>query len=106
MSYTVKLAIFPPFKAHVTYEAVDGRFDTIIDASRAAEEMLRPVTESELRELFPHLQVRSEDAVERPIVAIAVPSTEVHGYVVYDEAGSEVWNWTTLDAAVTLAAER
>ena len=104
MSYTVKLAIFPPWKAPVPYKTLGETFATMAEASSAGEKVLAPITERELAELAPRIRPRSERVGERWVTAIAVPEEEVHGFVIYDEAGVEAFNWTTLDAAMAGAA--
>ena len=104
MSYTVKLAIFPPWKAPLPYATLAGSFATTREAAEAGAEALAPVTERELTELASDLQTQSEYAGERRLVSIAVPEGAVHGYLIYDETGVEVFNWTTLDVAVERAA--
>lgn len=106
MSYTVKLAIFPPWKAPVPYETLDGIFTTIEAASGAAEQVLSPITERELAEFASDFRPTSERVGEGRITSIAVPDGAVHGFVIYDEAGVEVFNWTTLDVAVDRAAAK
>ncbi|MDF2116845.1 hypothetical protein PY365_14770 [Roseiarcaceae bacterium H3SJ34-1] len=106
MSYTVKLALFPAWKAPSPYETLDEIFATMADASRAAELALAPITDRELAEIAPYLHSRLERNGEQPVTAITVPDRSVHGYLIYDEAGVEVSNWTTLDVAVERAASR
>ena len=105
MSYTVKLAIFPPWKAPVPYETLAGVFPTTAGAAKAGAKALEAITERELAELASVLTPRSQRAGEGVVTAINVPEEAVHGYLVYDETGVEVSNWTTLDAAVERAAE-
>lgn len=105
MSYTVKLAIFPPWKAPVPYDTLAGSFATTMEAAEAGAEALAPVTERELTNLASGLRPRLERAGERRVTAIDVPQGAVHGYLIYDETGVEVFNWTTLDVAVERAAK-
>ncbi len=105
MSYTVKLAIFPPWKAPVPFETLGEVFATTADASKAAASALAPITEREHDGLVSCLQPRSERAGEQWVTAVAVPEVSVRGYVIYDEAGAEVGNWTALDVAVERAAK-
>jgi hypothetical protein len=105
MGYTVKLAIFPPWKAPVPYVVLGGVFATTTQAAEAGARALAPITERELADLASDLQPRSERAGEKWVTAIDVPEGAVHGYLIYDEAGYEVFNWTTLDVAVERAAK-
>lgn len=105
MSYTVKLGTFPPWKAPVPYETMAETFPTIAEAAKAGAKALHAITERELAELASVLTPRSQRAGEGIVTAINVPEGAVHGYLVYDETGVEVSNWTTLDAAVERAAE-
>ncbi|WP_288584709.1 hypothetical protein [uncultured Methylobacterium sp.] len=105
MSYTVKLAIFPPLKAPVPYAALARVFATTTEAAEAGTKALAPITERELADLASGLQPRSEQMGESWVTAIDVPEGAVHGYLIYDEAGYEVFNWTTLDVAVERAAK-
>lgn len=50
MSYTVKLAIFPPWKAPVAYKTLDGAFTTTA-AAEAGAKALAVITERELTDL-------------------------------------------------------
>lgn len=106
MGYTAKLAMFPPWKAPVPYETLPMTFATVADAWSAAEKALSAITARELIEIAPHLQPRSERSGELLVTAIAVPEEAVHGFIIYDEAGVEVANWTTLDVAVEEASSR
>lgn len=103
MSYTVKLAFFPPWKAPAPYETLAGAFATTADAIEAGEKALAPVTERELAGFAADL--KPQRAREEGITAIAVPERAIHGFLIYDEAGIEVFAWTTLDVAVERAAE-
>jgi hypothetical protein len=103
MSYTVKLAIFPPWKAPVPSETV-GTFATIDEASSAGARALMPIAERELSALKDHFHPASAKVGEQSMTSINVPDQAVHGYVMYDAAGVEVGNWTTLDVAVQRAA--
>ncbi len=105
MSYTVKLAIFPPWKAPVPYETLTRVFATAERAAEAGAKALEPITERELADLASGLKPRSQRVGEGWITAIEVPEGSVHGYLIYDETGDEVFNWTTLDVAVERAAE-
>lgn len=105
MSYTVKLAIFPPWKAPIPYAALAGVFATTTEAAEAGARALAPITERELADLASDLRPRSERAGKTWVTAIEVPEGAVHGYLIYDEAGYEVFNWTTLDVAVERAAK-
>jgi hypothetical protein len=104
MSYTVRLAIFPPWKAPVTYETLTGVFATAERAAEAGAKALEPITEHELADLASGLKPRSQRVGEGWITGIDVPEGAVHGYLIYDETGVEVFNWTTLDVAVERAA--
>ena len=105
MSYKVKLAIFPPWKAPVPYETLTGMFATIAEAAEAGAKALAPITESELVDVSSSLMPRSQQLGEGWITDIEVPKKSVRGYLIYDEAGAEVSNWTTLDVAIERAAE-
>lgn len=96
MTYSVRLAIFPPWKAPIPYETLNEEFATVEAAFAAAKRILLPTLERELAELTPQLQPRIEQAV----IAVAVPPVEVHGFVIYDSTGGEVGNWTSLDEAL------
>ncbi len=48
MNYTVKLAIFPPWKAPVPCETLAGVFTTIAEAAEAGTKALARITEHEL----------------------------------------------------------
>lgn len=102
MSYTVKLAIFPPWKAAVPTEMV-GTFGNIERASAAGRLALMPIVERELSRLG-NLRAASAQVGGRSIAHIDVPETPVHGFVIYDAEGTEVGNYTTLDAALERAA--
>jgi hypothetical protein len=104
MSYTVKLVIFPPWKAPVPYETLTGAFATAQGAAEAGAKAIEPLTESELADLASGLKPRSQRVGEGWITALEVPEGSVHGYLIYDETGVEVFNWTTLDVAVERAA--
>ncbi len=105
MSYTVKLAIFPPWKAPVPYETLDGVFPTAAEAAKAGASALEAITERELADLTSVLTPKSQRTGEGVVTAINLPEGAVHGYLIYDEADVEVSNWTTLDVAVERAAE-
>ncbi|MCJ2121203.1 hypothetical protein [Methylobacterium sp. J-077] len=105
MSYTVKLAVFPPWKAPLPYEILAEVFASASDAAEAGAKALAPITECELANLTSGLNPRSQRAGEGWVTAIDVPEGAVHGYLIYDEMGVEVFNWTTLDAAVERAAK-
>jgi hypothetical protein len=105
MSYTVRLAIFPPWKAPVPYETLGGVFPTAAEAAKAGGKALAAITERELAALASVLRPRSQRTGEGRITAIEVPEGAVHGYLVYDETGVEVSNWMTLDVAVERAAK-
>ena len=105
MSYTVKLAVFPPWKAPVPYETLSGLFASYSEAAEAGAKALGLITERELAELNSGLNARSQRVDGTTVKAIDVPSTPVHGYLIYDEAGVEVGNWTTLDVAVERVSE-
>lgn len=101
MTYFAKLAIFPPWKAPIPYKTLDEEFATLDAARGAAERILRPIMERELAELSPQLQPQKEPT----LISIAVPPAAVHGFVIYDGAGVEVANWTTLDEALERLAK-
>ena len=105
MSYTVKLAVFPPWKAPVPYETLSEVFASNSEAAEAGAKALGPIIERELSELNSALNPRSLRVDGGSVKAIDVPCTPVHGYMIYDEAGVEVGNWTTLDVAVERVAE-
>jgi len=105
MSYTVKLAIFPPWKAPLPYVTLSEFFATETEAAEAGANALAPITERELTDLASGLHPRSERCGERWVTAIDVPEGAVHGYLIYDETGVEVGNWTTLDVALARATE-
>lgn len=105
MSYTVKLAVFPPWKAPVPYETLTEVFATAARAAEAGARALEPITESELADLAAGLAPRSQRMGEGWGTTIEVPEGSVHGYLIYDETGVEVSNWTTLDVAVERAAK-
>ncbi|KQS75012.1 hypothetical protein ASG32_07910 [Methylobacterium sp. Leaf361] len=105
MSYTVKLAIFPPWKAPIPYETLIGVFATAAEAAGAGAKALEPVTERELADLASSITPRSQRVGEGWATAIEVPDWPIHGYLIYDKIGVEVHNWTTLDVAVERAAK-
>ena len=105
MSYTVKLAIFPPWQAPVPYDTLAGSFATITEAAEAGARALEPITERELADLASSLTPRSQRVGKEWVTAIEVPKRSVHGYLIHDETGVEVSNWTTLDVAVERAAK-
>ncbi len=105
MSYTVKLAIFPPWKAPVPYETLIGVFATAAGAAEAGARALEPITERELANLASSITPRSQRVGERWATAIEVPDWSIHGYLIYDKTGVEVYNWTTLDVAMERAAK-
>src|ERR1700712_5445420 len=105
MSYTVKLAIFPPWKAPVPYETLAEMFATAAGAAEAGAKALEPITERELADLASSLTPRSQRGGEGWATAIEVPEGSIHGYLIYDETGVEVFNWTTLDVAVERPAK-
>jgi hypothetical protein len=105
MSYTVKLAIFPLWKAPVPYTELAGTFATTTEAAEAGIDTLASITERELADLVTPLHPRAQRAGEQWGAVIDVPYEAVHGYLIYDEAGVEVFNWTTLDIALDRAAE-
>lgn len=105
MSYTVKLAVFPPWKAPVPYETLAEAFASTAEAAEAGAKALAPMTERELADLSSDLQPRSKRAGEQWITVIDVPESAVHGYLIYDETGAEVFNWTTLDVAIERSAK-
>lgn len=94
----------PPWKAPVPYETLAGAFATRGEATKAGATALAPIADSELADLFPYLQSRSQHAGDQCVPEIAVPEKAIHGYLIYDETGTEVFNWTTLDVAVERAA--
>jgi hypothetical protein len=105
MSYTVKLAIFPPWKAPVPYETIVGAFATKVEAADAGTKALASITERELANLLYDLKPRSFRAGGQWVTAVGAPEGSVHGYLIFDEAGVEIFNWTTLDVAVERAAK-
>ncbi len=105
MNYKVKLATFPPWKAPVPYATLMGSFETTTDAAEAGADALAQVTEREIADLACKLKPLSDRNGDRIVAAIDVPDGAIHGYLIYDEAGIEVFNWTTLDVAVERAAE-
>lgn len=105
MSYTVKLAVFPPWKAPVPYETLPGVFATAAGAAEAGAKALEPITERELADLASSLTPRSRRLGEGWAIAIEVPEGSIHGYLIYDETGVEVSNWTKLDVAVDRSAK-
>ncbi|MBY0611619.1 MAG: hypothetical protein K2P80_05500 [Beijerinckiaceae bacterium] len=105
MSYAVKLAIFPPWKAPVPYETLAPVFLTIAEATEAGEKALAPIIERELSNLASDLQPRIRRTGKQRLTAFGVPESSVHGYLIFNEAGVEIFNWTTLDVAVGRAAE-
>ena len=105
MSYTVKLVIFPPWKAPVPYETLTEVFANAAGAAEAGARALESITERELADLASGLAPRSQRMGEGRVTAIEVPEGSVHGYLIYDETGVEVSNWTTLDVAMERAAK-
>lgn len=105
MSYTVKLAVFPPWKAPVPYETLTGVFATAAGAAEAGARALELITERELADLASSLTPRSHRVGKGWATAIEVAEGSIHGYLIYDETGVEVSNWTTLDVAVERAAK-
>lgn len=103
MTYTVQLAVFPPWKAPIPYETLAEAFPTQAAAAAAGANALAPVIERERAELASELQPRSTTAEGRSITSMPVPERPVHGYLIYDGDGVEVGNRTTLDAALERA---
>lgn len=101
MAYTVKLAVFPPWRAPVPYETLAETFPTQAVAALAGAHALAPLTERELAERASERQPRSTTIEGRAIAitSVPVPEDSVHGYLIYDRDGVEVGNWTTLDVA-------
>jgi len=104
MSFTVKLAIFPPWKAPILSETV-GTFATIEEASAAGQMALMPIAEPDLSSL-PDLKPASAKVGGRLVTSINVPEGAVHGYLIYDADGVEIGNCTTPDVAVERAASK
>lgn len=104
MSYTVKLAIFPAWKAPVPLETV-GTFATSEEASAAGQVALMPIVEHELSSL-PDLKPASAKVGGDFVTSIDVPEGAVHGYLIYDADGVEIGNCTTLDVALERAASK
>ncbi len=105
MSYTVKLAIFPPWKAPVPYGTLASVFTSTSDAAEAGARALAQATEHELTDRVSGLKANSPCAGEVRLTVIDLPEGTVHGYLIYDKTGVEVFNWTTLDVAVERAAK-
>ena len=105
MSYTVKLAIFPPWKEPLPYETLTELFKTVSDALVAGKRFLDPVTESDLAAIAHKLEPESRSVGTGSVTSIAVPANDVHGFLIYDAAGIEVFNWTSLDEAVERAGK-
>ena len=105
MRYTVKLAVFPPWKAPVPDETLTEVFATAAGAAEGGTKALERITERELADLVFGLASRSQRVGERWVTVTKVPEGSVHGYLIYDETGVEVSNWTTLDVAVERAAK-
>lgn len=99
MSYTVKLATFPPWKAPIPYDTLVGAFATIREAAEAGTSALAPITEEELSALAPDLRPRSERVGEGRVTTIDVAERAIHGYLIFNDGGVAVSNWTTLDVA-------
>ncbi|WP_232631691.1 hypothetical protein [Methylobacterium sp. Leaf118] len=99
MAYTVKLAVFPPWRAPVPYETLAETFPTQAVAALAGAYALAPSTERERAERASELQPRSTTVEGRAITSVPVPEDSVHGDLIYDRDGVEVGNWTTLDVA-------
>ncbi len=104
MSYTVKLAVFLPWKAPIPYETLAEEFASSEEAAEAGTRALKTITERGLAEHSSGLRLEPERAGERSVSSITVPDEAVHGYLIFDEAGVEVFNWTTLDVALDCAA--
>ncbi len=100
MAYTVRLAVFPPWKAPIPYEILSEVFSTQAEAATAGARALAPITKRELAALASRLQPRSVAAEGRAITSLPVLEDSVHGYLIYDGDGVEVGNWTTLDVAL------
>jgi hypothetical protein len=103
MNYTVKLAIFPPWKAPTAIEEV-GTFATLEEATAAGERSLTPIAEREMTRMSDRLTPISASDGGLTVTTINVPEEAVHGYVIYDCEGIELFNWTTLDVAVERTA--
>ncbi|KFC74787.1 hypothetical protein FG93_00966 [Bosea sp. LC85] len=104
MSFTVKLAVFPARKAPIPYETLAGTFATLENACEAGRLALTAVTEKELSAIAPNLEPCFQKFSNGHMAAIKVPPGEVSGYLVLDEKGVEVANWTTLDKGVARVA--
>lgn len=105
MSFTVKLAVFPAWKAPVPYETLGNAFASASDAFEGGKQALAETTARELAVIAPLIRPRSERLDTSPLTAIDVPSEAVSGFLILDEKGVEVFNWTTLDEAVARAAK-
>ncbi|MBM6594155.1 hypothetical protein [Microvirga pudoricolor] len=96
MTYTAKLAIFPPLKAPIPYEGIAEEFATMDAAWAAAYCTLKAVMDGEIAELAPRLR----EGIQLAQLTYIEPLTEVHGFLIYDRTGAEVGNWTSLDEAL------
>jgi hypothetical protein len=102
MNYTVRLAIFPAWKAPIPSEVI-GSFMTIEEATVAGRRALLSIMEHELSSLG-DLNAVSKEIEGRLVTAIDVPEGSVSGYLIYNADDVEIGNFTTLDIAVERAA--
>ncbi len=105
MSFTVKLASFPAWKAPVPHETLGEAFTSVAAAFDAGKQALAATMARELAAVASIIQPRSERLEAGPLTVIDVPSEAVSGFLILDETGVEVGNWTTLDEAVQCAAQ-
>lgn len=105
MSFTVKLAVFPAWKAPVPYETLGDAFASVAAAFDAGKQALAETTARELAAIASAIRPRSERLDTSPLTVIDVPSEAVSGFLILDEIGVEVGNWTTLDEAIQRAAK-
>ncbi len=102
MSYTVKLATFPHRKAPIPYEMLAGTFATIEEAHAAAMRALESIMSHEVASIMQSQQPQSDVSDERKIVWFELPTDEGCGFLIFDESGVEVGNWTSWDEAMHL----
>ena len=75
MNYTVKLALFPPWKRPVPYETLARVFATTVEAAEAGAKALAPVIERELASLPFNFKAKSQRAGEGWVTIMDSPTS-------------------------------